>query len=392
MKTIPRVILWFEASRQAGRDMLKGLSNYTKLHGPWSFYRQLPFYQISSASSRIETRLQQIIREWQPDGIVIEGPPVKAPENLIPPNMPAVIIPTRNLVDGFCNVIDNDGNCGRLGAEHFLDRGFTNLAYCGYTQMYWSKVRAEAYCQRAHQAGLEVHTYDQPISKIRTWEKEKINMVNWLVGLPKPVAIMACNDDLTQYIFDACKTAELRIPEEIALLGVDNDDLICSLSDPLLSSIRLNFEKCGYEMAEMLHEQMMAQKPRHHSIALEAQHVVTRQSTDIMAIDNPDLVKALVFIRKHATNRIGIDHVVSQVSLSRRMLERHFRQYLGRSIHQEILRVQMHAIEKRLLETELPVSKIARNCGFSTPEYMGQAFRRYHKMTMRQYRKLHKHK
>jgi LacI family transcriptional regulator len=387
MNELPRIMLLIEASRQAGRGMLIGISQYAKLHGPFSFYRQLPFYQTFASTNRKEKGLARIIRQWHPDGIIIEAPSIKDPEDIIPQGTKAVFVPIRKLVPGFGNLVDDQGQCGRKGAEHFLDRGFVNLAYCGYDYIYWSEERSRAYCQRARQAGLEVHMYHQPISKLRTWEKEMPYLINWLTTLPKPVGIMVCNDDRAQFLIEACKTADLHSPEDVAILGVDNDTLICSLSDPPLSSLSLNFEKAGFEMAEMLHHMITGDWNGPDQVVLQSQRVHTRQSTDILAVNNPELARALAYIRRHATDGIGIDHVVRQISVSRRMLERYFQQYLGRSIHREILRVQMHAIEKRLVETNLPVSKIAQTCGFATPEYMGQVFKRQHNMTMLQFRR-----
>lgn len=367
--------------------MLKGISRYANLRGPWTFYRQLPFYQHSKPPGRAEKALPKIIRQWRPHGIILEAPPVETPEAIIPPSLPAVFVPTLKLVRGFPNVVDNDGRCGCIAAENFLNRGFENLAYCGYAPMYWSQSRAKSFGQRARLAGLQVHTYDQPISRMSTLEEEKTCLINWLAALPKPVGLFVCNDDRAEHIFDACKSSGLRIPEDVALMGVDNDDLICNFSTPPLSSIELSLEKCGYEMAEVLHHQMVDKGSGRDHIALDTLDVHTRQSTDIIAIENPDLVTALTFIRQHATDRIGTDQVVQQASVSRRMLERYFRHHLGRTIHQEILRVQMRAVEERLLKTDLPATKIARDCGFATPEYMGQVFKRYHNMTMLQFRR-----
>ncbi len=387
VKKQPRIMLLIEASRQAGRGMLMGISQYAKLHGPFSFYRQLPFYQEFASSNRPDKGLTRIIRQWHPDGIVMEAPSIKDPGDIIPQGTKAVFIPIRRLVPGFGNLIDDQGRCGRLGAEHFLGRGFVNLAYCGYDYIYWSQERARAYCHRAQEAGLEVHMYHQPLSKLRSWEKEMPYLMAWLEALPKPVGVMAWNDDCAQFVLEACKTAGLRSPEDVAILGVDNDTLICRLSDPPISSLSLNFQKAGFEIAEMLHDMIVTDRNAPNTMTLESQGVHTRQSTDILAVDNPELARALTYIRRHATDGIGIDHVVRQISVSRRMLERYFRQYLGRSIHGEILRVQMHAIEKRLIETNLPVSKIALTCGFATPEYMGQVFKRHHNMTMLQFRR-----
>ena len=220
VKELPRIMLLIEASRQAGRGMLIGISQYAKLHGPISFYRQLPFYQTFASANRREKGLARIIRQWHPDGIIIEAPSIKDPGDIIPQGTKAVFIPIRKLVPGFGNLVDDQGRCGRLGAEHFLDRGFVNLAYCGYEYIYWSQERSRAYCQRAQQAGLEVHMYHQPISKLRTWEKEMPYLISWLKALPKPVGIMVCNDDRAQFLIEACKTGGLHSPEDVAILGV----------------------------------------------------------------------------------------------------------------------------------------------------------------------------
>lgn len=380
-------MLLIEPARQAGRDMLKGISEYAKMYGPWTFYRSMPFYQHVWRSKTPEKDWRKLIRQWQPDGIIMEVPPTRSFSTQVLENIPVVFIPTRKPIKGFTNAVDDSGQCGCAGAEHFLDRGFTHLAFCGYSHLYWSEVRAQAFCERAQHAGLYVHVYNPPTEAFRSWEEEKPTVIEWLLGLPKPVGLMACNDDRAQFIFDACKSADLSIPEEIALLGVDNDDLICSFSTPPLSSVALNFQKCGYEMARALRTMMEGDETIKENVAIETQFVETRQSTDILAIDNPDVVCALAYIRQQATNGISTDDVVAQTSISRRMLERSFRQHLGRTIHQEILRVQLRSVEKRLIDTDLPICEIAQTCGFATPEYVGQVFKRHHNMTMLQFRR-----
>ena len=198
-------------------------------------------------------------------------------------DLPIIVLDINERIPALANVICSDIEIGRVGAEYLLNRGFRHFAYCGFDDMRWSRERGEGFRDRVKEAGFETSVYVQPKSKSnRSWEKEQSFVVDWLRLLPKPVALMVCNDDRGQYVMEACKTAGLHVPEELAIIGVDNDELICDLTDPPLSSVSINTEMAGYEAAELMEKLMAGEKMAGKIITVEPTHVVTRKSTDIL--------------------------------------------------------------------------------------------------------------
>jgi LacI family transcriptional regulator len=279
---------------------------------------------------------------------------------------------------------------GKMAAEHLLNRGFRQFAYCGFEDMFGARSRGESFSKKIAEVGFETHFYKQPKSKAkRSWENEQIYMADWLKSLPKPVGLMTCTDDRSQYAIEACKIAGLHVPEQVAIIGVDNDELVCELSTPPLSSIALNTERAGYEAAELLDKLMAGKKMTKQTIVVQATHVVARQSTDILAIEDQDVVKALRFIRQHSNEMIQVSDVVDATSVSRRALEQRFRRVLGRSVLAEIRRVRTDLVTQMLVETNLSISKIALTLGYTGVENIARYFQHEKGMSLQAYRKKH---
>ncbi|MEN6386711.1 MAG: DNA-binding transcriptional regulator, partial [Phycisphaerales bacterium] len=303
--------------------------------------------------------------------------------------VPAIIIHTHTK-EHFPNFVSLFGDCagaGKLAAEHLLERGLKHFAYCGLDN-YWSDERGESFQKHIAKAGYEVHFYKQPASKQkRLWELEQVIMTDWLKQLPKPVGLMTCTDDRSQNVAEACKAAGIYIPEEIAIVGVDNDEFICNLSNPPLTSVALNATKAGYEAAEMLHGLMENKKIADPTIIAAATHVVARQSTDIFSIDDTDVAGAISFIRQNARKSIQISDVVNAGSLSQRALQQRFKKVLGRTLHDEINLVRIEYICKLLLNTQRSISDIALELEFLSDEHIARYFKKKKGMTPREFRK-----
>jgi LacI family transcriptional regulator len=215
-------------------------------------------------------------------------------------------------------------------------------------------------------------------------------MGRWLKSLPKPVGVMACNDDVAHHLVEACKTARLHVPDQVGIIGVDNDELVCELSSPTISSVGINFERAGYESARLLDEWMRRGKiSRPARIAALATRVIPRLSTDILAVGDAQLLKALRFIRDHARENMSVADVARAAGLSRRALENRFRLELGRSILREIRRIRVDLIAQMLMETDLPVSDIAGVLGYENLQHIARYFRREKHMSLMAFRKRH---
>lgn len=285
---------------------------------------------------------------------------------------------------------DNEA-IARLAAEHLLDRGFSSFAYCGWppTQANpWSLARGRYFSQIIREAGFTCAVYPARGSS-NHWARLLKELSKWLLALEKPVGLMAANDARARQVLEACRQIGLEVPNEVAVIGVDNNELICNLSMPPVSSIVHGGERLGYEAGVLLKKLMGSRSRRISNLAvIPPAGVVTRQSTDTLAITDPDVAAAVHFIRQQAVKPVQVRDVVAQVSVSRATLESRFKQIVGRTIHAEIRRVQIREVQQLLRTTELPLHKIAERTGFRYVQYLAAVFRQSCGQTPGQYRDL----
>lgn len=377
-----RVILLIENVRAFDNGLLRGVARYARSRGPWTFFRQPPFFVRTYSREK----LLDSLRHWEADGIICREKPYM--QELLGLKIPMVVSPYRQgLISGAVNIVGADLPIGIMGAEHFLERGFRHFAFCGLPDMYWSQARCDSFCARVHAAGFQAYVYQSPRAATkRLWENEPAFMAAWLERLPRPLGLMVSTDERAQQIIESCRIAGLAVPDDVAVLGVDNDELICDLSAPPLSSIAQQAEKAGFQAAATLERMMQGRRLPHEVLTVEPGPIVTRQSTDILAVDDPQVRSALQYIRTHGKQPILIDEVAQATSLSRRMLEKRFRRILGRSLLSEIKRVRCEHIATLLRETDLPVVQIAAILGFSSHENISRYFKQQKGITPRQWR------
>lgn len=382
MPKIRKVVLLITPSREYTRGLLRGVAMYSRIQGLWAFYRPLDYREPKG-----KERLLPLMKTWDPDGIFMREP--HKIEEIIAMGVPTISCPyTRERIPGITNIITDHSSVGKMAAEHLLERGFQRFAYCGFDDWWWSRKRGEVFGKTAAEAGYPTHFYPQPRAKAkRTWDKELPIIADWLLALPKPIGLMACNDDRGEWIIEACKIAGLNVPDEVAIVGVDNDPLICDLCNPPLSSIVLNVEKAGYEAAAQLDKMMAGEKVTSFEIHVQPTHVAVRQSTDILAVDDASVAAAIRFIRRCSKMVIQVSDVVGAVSLSRRVLEKRFRAILGHSIHDEIRRARVEQIIQMLAETTMSISEIAQALGFPDVAHISRYFRREKGVSPLTYRK-----
>ncbi len=317
MPDVPRVILLIETSDHYGRKLLQGIARYANVHGPWQFYREPPFYQDVRGLKKAESSFTA----WGAHGIIAREP--QRYEFILSMGVPTIVSP--NAVQDFPAILTDHEMIGRLAANHLLDRGFSHYAFCGIREMAWSSDRSQSFERAIEEAGFDTHVYEQPKSRrMRDWGNEQPLLAQWLKSLPKPVGVMCCNDLRGQHVIDTCAIAGLRVPEQVAVIGVDNDELICSLTHPPLSSVNLNPENAGYQAAELLDGLMQGQTPASQIILNSPVGVITRQSSDSEAIEDRDVAEALHFIRMHAMQPIQVSDVANELCMSRRHLYRKF--------------------------------------------------------------------
>lgn len=390
MPKVSKIIVLLDKSRIADRLFLRGIVRYSHLFRPWTICTLPPFYRNPTDKYRV---LSEAKRQ-RADGIIANIDNAKMAKALILTGLPAIVIPIKELIPCFPYMFDDGHTAGKMAAEHLLSLGARDFAFCGFENFCWSQVRGDNFSKRIADAGFQTHFYSLPRLKIqRLWENEQIILIDWLKSLPKPIGLMACNDDRGHYVLEACQVAGLRVPDEVAVIGVDNDELICDLTTPTLSSIALNHEKAGYRAAQLLDKMMAGKKvDDKRIISLEASHVVTRQSTDILAIDilaieDHEVAEAVSFIHRHSNKVIQVSDVADSVTISRRVLERRFREVLNRSVYDEIRRARVEYTSRMLVETDLTVSQIALHLGYPSDKHISRQFRKERGMTPLKYRR-----
>lgn len=297
----------------------------------------------------------------------------------------------------------NSKEVAQMACEYLLKKKFGNLAFFGLTQARWSTERLEHFSQYLAKRGYNVHVFKEKQVLLRNdltpftrlWINTALNagqqkLIEWLKQLPKPVAILASCDIFACYLINVAKEAGFSIPDEIAILGVNNDNAICNICDPPLSSIAFNFKKAGYDAAKLLdkmisgHETMQGQ-----CIEIQPTHVETRGSTDVYAIDDPAIVQAMKYITENGNTPLQVDAIANHVCMSKRLLQLRFHDLIGKSVHDEIVQAHFEIAKAMLIETNLPIDEIAAHSGFHYTSNMRRAFIKITGMLPQKYRQLY---
>jgi LacI family transcriptional regulator len=293
-----------------------------------------------------------------------------------------------NPLSGVSEICADSHTAGRVAAEHLIERGFTCFGFCGYQGRLWSDRRLAGFSEQVQAAGHSCSVYEPPHRhRVLPWGSEQASVVAWLRSLTKPVGIMACNDVRGRQVIEACLQAGLRVPDDVAVVGVDEDRLLCELANPPMSSVVLNLERAGYQAGELLAGLMAGRVQQPQRVLVEALWVIPRRSTDVLAIEDRHVAAAVRFIRDHCREAITVGDVVAESHISRRSLEIRFQQRLGRSIRQQIQQARLAWSKRLLIETNLSAEKIAQTCGFSSLSYMSSVFHRELGTTLTDYRR-----
>lgn len=384
MREIPKVALLIETARGFGRDFLLGVARYSRLHGPWSFHITPGDYK----------QVVPKMKQWGGTGIIARISDKRIADAIISADVPTIAIgltdeqmrPGSPLAK-FSEISSDATDVSQLAAQHLLDRQLTRFAYVGSEDRAWSLRRERAYYDFLAERGFHPHIYRQPKRPAdRIWEREQEFLAHWISELPTPIGLFACDDDRGREVLEACSLAGLHVPEDVAVVGVDNDEVFCELADPPLSSVALNAEAAGYRAAALLDEMMHGRVRKPQRMVVEALNVVTRRSTEIIAVEDPDIATALQFIHREQGRGISVEDVVQEVAVSRRNLERRFHDAIGRTILEEIQLVRLERAKRLLVETTYPVSKVATLAGFGSAGYFIQFFQKHIGKTPRKYR------
>lgn len=371
-----KVALLIETSNAYARGLVQGVVHYVREHRPWSF-------QMMEQGRGDDP--PPWLADWDGDGIIARIETPRIARAVVKSGLPVVDLSAARLVPSLPWVETDDAEIARLAAEHLLERGFKHFGFCGDARFNWSVWREDHFVKQLRKAGHDCQTFrsDPALTNL---DSDNRALAGWLHTLPKPVGIMACYDRRGQQVLDACRNAALAVPDEVAVVGVDNDELLCELAAPPLSSVIPNTHRTGYEAAALLDRLMTGKKVTAKAHLIAPLGVAARQSTDVLAIDDHEVASAVRFIREHACEGINVADVMRVVSLSRRLLEQRFQRLLGRTPHEEIVHVRLNRVQRLLAETDLPLYLIAERTGFEHVEYLSVVFKRELGKTPRQFR------
>lgn len=377
---IKRVAMLVDTSTSWGRRILQGINSYTRTHAPW---------QVFVEARGLEERLR-VPAGWNGHGVI-----ARVGNSAMGHELKALGIPVVN-VSGihlpgldFPRVTTDLPGGAALALEHFLDRGFRNFAYFSLSGLAYVESQEDAFIRAVQRAGhhCAVHGVKPRTGAEPDWNLDLAPLADWLRRLPKPVGVLTWNPSSSREIIYACQMAGLLVPEEVAVISGGDDDVLCELLHIPLSAVHVAAEQIGRMAAELLDKLMEGGTAPKGPKLVPPLRIVTRQSTDTLAVRDSAVVRALEFIRKNSGRPIQVGAVAREAGVSRRALERRFVQALGRSPAGEIRRAHMDRAKMLLVETDIPIPQVAEEAGFGSPEYLAYVFRTELGQTPLKYRK-----
>ncbi|MDA3924260.1 MAG: XylR family transcriptional regulator [Kiritimatiellae bacterium] len=377
---IPRVLVALPTVQKASRDKFNGILKYAHKNGPWDvqILEDHPF--IANLAS---------FGTWKPDGVIRSSSCALPANNFEAEKLPTVIIdPAHPLPDHYSSVSHDSRRIAEIVADTYIDLGLMQFGFIGSIPDFdWSSRRSAAFTER-----LKQHGYDCNIYRAKDeadWGIEQTHMRKWLLKLPKPSGIMVAVDQRAKQVLDTCLAAGIRIPEDLAVFGVDNDETICENTTPTLSSVLPDFEGGGYQAAEILDNLMHKKLKQNINRTYGVKGIIQRQSSRYSPQhDNKCTASAYEFIRLKACEGISVTDVARHMNVSRRLAEIRFRKDYDQSILDAIQHRRLERVCTMLRDTELPIGEIGEQCGYETENYLKNLFKKRFGSTMSEYRKI----
>lgn len=388
MKSIimKKILLLTDFSSGYSRDLLRGVVRYAKENGPWVFYRLPLHYQETHG----EEGVFKWAKQWKADAIITQLSDIDL-DSLMSLNIPIIVQNYADRKEMISNITGDYFGTGVLAAEFFIHRGYKKFAYYGFEDTVWMRERGAGFKAEIERYGLEVHLYNktqQLTEKSDRWEFDAKSVTDWLLSLPKPIALFACDDFFALQLTEICKMHDINIPDDIAILGVDNDELLCSISDPTLSSVELDVVSGGYEVGVLLDKYFRGQiaPPIATDVVIKPIKIVLRQSTEKFQVKDKHVEQALILIEQEYCKELSIEQLLQEIPLSRRMLERKFKKETFTTIYQYIQDLRVDRFAELLQTTNIPLVDAAFMSGFTDYKNVSRIFSKKKDMSPSQYR------
>ncbi len=384
-----RLILLTDFTEAFAHYLLKGILAYSQGRIPWVVCRMPPSYKHTHGIRGV----LEWAHKWEADAIIGQFDTTDEVELFANSGIVALAQDYKKRWECIPNITGAYHLTGKMAATYFLQKGFRHFAFYGYKDVVWSQERCDGFRAEIGRHGYAENFYEYQHQQLdNLWFYEAGPLCEWLRSLPHPVALMACDDNQASRITEACTLCGLHIPEDIAVLGVDNDELTCTLSDPTLSSVDMNIERGGYEAAELIEQLLHTPGLPYQDVVIQPTGIVSRQSTNTYSTTDPYILKALQYIHQHIDRPFVVNDIVEQVPLSRRLLETRFRKETRKSVYQYILHLRIERFTQLLLRSDDPIAEIALQTGFQDVRNMARPFRAVKGCTPLEYRRKHQYR
>ena len=366
-RKVPRVALLVETTRTYTREVLGGVKRFIAAHGPWSTFLEL---------RALDSAPPAWLRDWDGDGILTRTFTQEMADLISRTGLPAVELRATNLKGDRPFVGMDNASIGRSVAEHFFERGYRQFAaYSLRTERFFIE-RVQNFVRSVESYGCRCFELPETLSdSAADWEKSQDTLINWLSLLPKPVGIFAANDQLGVRLLDACQRAGVAVPEEVAVVGAENEETLCSFATPALTSVRFDGQTVGYKAAELLERLMSGKSVKLRETLIPPKGIIVRASSDELVINDRLVANAVRLIREDANKGLNVDNLCKRLNVSRSTLDRRMKSALNRSPKEEISRIRFREVERLLIETDLTMETIAELTGFTHSHYLQAAFK-----------------
>lgn len=380
-----KILVLTDFSSEFSRHLLRGIIRYSREAGPWSFQRMPLYFRMMYGDEGVV----EYARKWNADAIIaqLRNTDINLLDSL---QIPIIVQNYAERNEAVSNLTGDYYNTGVMAARFFLSKGYYNFAYYGYKKAIWSRERGAGFRDEVEKQGFTCHILENKNPDTREWVYNHEQIAEWLLSLPKPVGLFACDDNYALQISETCNIYNIAIPEEISLLGVNNDELLCNISNPPLSSIVLDVENGGYQAGRLLHKLIEKKIKGPFNIVIEPLYIEHRASTQKYAVTDKYIQKVLSYIDANYTNQITVDDLVKQVPLSRRVLERRFKKATGSSLYKCIQDHKIDHFSRLLLNSDCNLYEAALLAGFDSYKNVPRIFRKYNNMTPAEYREQYK--
>lgn len=377
--SVKRVAILVETTRSYTRDLLAGVSQYLQAHGPWSTFLELRAFESS---------VPPWLSSWDGDGILSRTHSQEMADAIHATGVPVVELRSTKYGYDLSFVGMDNALIGQAVAEHFLNRGYQRFAVYSLDNEDFFRERVRNFVTRLEKSGHHCALLAAPgDGPSPDWEAQQAFLMRWLRSLDKPVGIFAANDQLAVYLLDACRRAEITVPEEVAVVGCENEETLCQFASPSLTSVRFDGHSVGWKAAELLDKWMHGATEEIAPLLIPPRGIEVRASSDEFVIEDPIALRAVLLIRQRACTGLGVAELCRILGVSHSTLKRRMYNALGRGAKAEILRVRFREVDRLLRSTDLTIEAIAEKAGFNHTRHLQTSYRERFGLTPGEFRK-----